>query len=76
MGVRQKSVARFGLSQRRAGMLWSNFWCWYSKRAIPWWLAHSTAPSQSVARLSISSGSSIPTGNANDAPHGMLPERL
>ena len=76
MPVRQKSVANCVLSQRRDGMLWSNFWCWYSKRAIPWWLAHSTAPSQSVSRLSISSGSSMPTGNANEAPHGMLPARL
>jgi len=72
----QKSVARIGLSNRKSGMLWSKFWCWYSKRDIPWWLAHSSAAVQSVSRLSISSGTSTPLLNANEAPHGMLPDRL
>lgn len=30
----------------------------------------------SVVRLSITSGTSTAFGNANDAPHGMSPERL
>ena len=57
-------------------MFWSNFECWYSKRIIPWWLAHSTAASQSVSRLSITIGSSVASLNANAAPYGLLPDRL